>query len=345
VASRVDDTGALVLSEFAGAATELHEALQINPYDLDAFVEAARHALEMPAAEQKLRMSALRKTVHAGSASAWAAGFLAALEESPAPPAVASSDALSEAMLLAAAAPQLLLLLDYDGTLMEFSSSPRSAMPDLELYTLLGKLSRRPGTTVQVVSGRSRESLEDFLGALELGLHAEHGLWSRPSRGAPWVSRTPLPPPWLEAARKLMERVVRRTDGSFLEVKSGALAFHYRATEPQLGQRRISELRGALLGHALADGFELLEGSRVLEVRQKGINKGVVVPALLEAAPGALVLAMGDDRTDEALFGALPPEALSIHVGTGLSLARYRLPDVEAVRALLWKLVERTPGA
>ena len=184
VASHVEDTGVLVLSEFAGAATELHEALQINPYDLDAFVDATLRAIEMPADEQQLRMSALRKTVHAGAVATWAASFLAALAESPAAPLAAPFEALQKAMVGVAAAPRLLVVVDYDGTLVEFSSSPRAATPDQQLLTLLRRLTQRPGTSVHVVSGRSRESLEDFLGELDLGLHAEHGLWSRPQRTA-----------------------------------------------------------------------------------------------------------------------------------------------------------------
>jgi len=55
------------------------------------------------------------------------------------------------------------------------------------------------------------------------------------------------------------------------------------------------------------------------------------------------VLAMGDDVTDEALFAALPPGAVSIHVGSGQSVARYRLPGVRAARTLLKRLLERKP--
>jgi trehalose 6-phosphate synthase/phosphatase len=343
VASRVDDTGVLVLSEFAGASIELHEALQLNPYDLDALVDAMIRGIEMPLEEQQLRMGGLRATVHAGEVSAWAEKFLGALGESPAPPQAESSAALNRAMATLCAAPRLLVVLDYDGTLVEFASSPRAAAPDLELLTLLRQLTLRPGTSVHVVSGRSRESLEDFLGDLILGLHAEHGLWSRGEPSAEWHSKSPHSPPWLEPIRRVMQGVVRRTDGALLEVKSGALAFHYRATEPQLAARRLAELRGALASHPLAASFDVLEGSRVLEVRQSGINKGGVVPEILASAPGAAVLVLGDDPTDEALFAAFPGDAVTIHVGSGQSVARFRLPDTDEVRALLGKLLNKQP--
>ncbi len=341
VASRLDDSGVLVLSEFAGAATELHEALQINPYDLDMLAETIARALDMPLDEQQLRMSALRRTVHAGPVSIWASSFISALDESPLPPVVTPRVKLEEAFVQLCAAPSLLVALDYDGTLVDFTTSPRAATPDARLLALLEALTKRPGTRVHVVSGRSRESLEDFLGELDVGLHAEHGLWSRASRDGQWRSRTTLPPPWLEPIRRVVEHMVRRTDGALLEVKGGGLAFHYRATEPQLGQRRVAELRAALSAHELSDSFDLLDGSRVLEVRQRGINKGVVVPDLLASSPGAAVLALGDDRTDEDLFAAVPADGVTVHVGSGQSAARYHLPDVAAVRTFLRRFVEQ----
>lgn len=345
VASRVDDTGVLVLSEFAGAATELHEALQINPYDLDAFATAMLRAIDMSPFEQRLRMTGLRKTVHAGAVANWASSFIDALEQSPTEAHAQPSIALEQAMAIVTAAPRLLLVLDYDGTLVDFSTSPRTATPDAELLHILRQLSSRPGTSVHVVSGRSRESLEAFLGELEVGLHAEHGLWSRMEKKADWRSRRPLPPAWLEPVRKRMERLVRRTDGAVLEVKSGAIAFHYRATEPQLARRRVEELRVALRVDPQTEEFEVLEGSRVLEVRPRGVNKGSVVPELLASAPGATVLAVGDDRTDESLFAALPPGAVGVHVGGGQTLARYRVQGVAAVRLLLKRIADTVLAA
>ncbi len=291
-------------------------------------------------------MSGLRKTVHAGNVDQWAASFLDALEEeSPTAIHSAPSVALEQAMNIMAAAPRLLLVLDYDGTLVDFTQSPRIAAPDRELVDLLRRLSHRPGTSVHVVSGRARDSLEAFLGELDIGLHAEHGLWSRPERRAPWQARRPLPPLWLEPVKRRIERVVQRTDGALLEVKSGSLAFHYRATEPQLARRRLEELRLALRADPQAGEYEVLEGQRVFEVRPRGINKGAVIPDMLAAAPGAAVLAIGDDRTDESLFSALPPGAVGVHVGGGQSVARYRVQGVAVVRALLKRIADTVLAA
>src|SRR5439155_3971 len=83
------------------------------------------------------------------------------------------------------AAAHLLLLLDYDGTLVPHASVPELATADEPLLDLLRTLAARPRTAVHVVSGRSRESLERWLGRLPIGLHADHGFWSRPSGTIP----------------------------------------------------------------------------------------------------------------------------------------------------------------
>jgi trehalose 6-phosphate synthase/phosphatase len=86
---------------------------------------------------------------------------------------------------------------------------------------------------------------------------------------------------------------------------------------------------------------EILVGSRVLEIRPHGIHKGRIVPPLSpERLARTTILAVGDDRTDEDLFAALPPEAISIRIGPGNTRARFRLEGVAAVRALLQSLVE-----
>lgn len=80
IASRVDRTGVLVLSEFAGAAEQLDQALIVNPYDIDGLATAIERAIEMPADEQQRRMTALRRTVRRWDVHAWAERFIAALE-------------------------------------------------------------------------------------------------------------------------------------------------------------------------------------------------------------------------------------------------------------------------
>jgi trehalose 6-phosphate synthase/phosphatase len=85
-----------------------------------------------------------------------------------------------------------------------------------------------------------------------------------------------------------------------------------------------------------ANNIELLVGAKVLEIRPRGVHKGRVVPRILANVPAsAAVIAIGDDRTDEDVFAALPPSAHTVHVGSGNSRATYRLPDLGVARRLL----------
>lgn len=80
VAARDDEDGVLVLSELAGAAQELHEALIINPYDIDGFTDALIHAIEMPRDERRARMRAMRRVVAGRNVFSWASDILEGLE-------------------------------------------------------------------------------------------------------------------------------------------------------------------------------------------------------------------------------------------------------------------------
>jgi trehalose 6-phosphate synthase len=81
IASRVDNRGALMLSEFAGAAAELPEAYQVNPHDLDSLKDTLVRALEASPAENRARMRAMRRHVRAHDVRAWARAFLRALDQ------------------------------------------------------------------------------------------------------------------------------------------------------------------------------------------------------------------------------------------------------------------------
>jgi trehalose 6-phosphate synthase len=81
IASREDERGVLILSTFAGAALELTDALQVNPYDVQQMAAAIHRSLEMPEEEQATRMQHMRKTVREHNVFRWAASLLSDLTE------------------------------------------------------------------------------------------------------------------------------------------------------------------------------------------------------------------------------------------------------------------------
>jgi trehalose 6-phosphate synthase/phosphatase len=235
-------------------------------------------------------------------------------------------------------APELALLLDYDGTLVPFAPRPELAAPDEPLLALLGALAERPRTEVHLVSGRDRPTLERWFGHLRLGLHAEHGFWSRPAPDAPWRSLPDVPDDWKPRVRPLLERRARDLPGALVEEKSVSLGWHYRAAHDRAAALAAAGDLAARLRAELAGGpLELLEGDCVLEVRVRGVHKGRAVAALVASWPpgSKTAVAIGDDRTDEDMFAALPPGAFAVRVGDGPSSAALRLASPRHVRETL----------
>ena len=347
VASRTDGDGVLVLSEFAGAAWELPEALQVNPYDTDATAEVIFRALTMEPEERRARLAPLRERVATFDVHRWVSSFLEQLERVTDPAARALSPTAGEAALrdeLTAALEQndeLLLLLDYDGTLMPFTATPELARPDTALVHLLRSLAGRPDTEVHIVSGRGREALEQWIGSLPIWLHAEHGFWSRPPGQAEWTPAADIHASWREPVLAILRDITARTPGSLIEVKAVAIAWHYRMADLETGARRANELRIHLNQLLSNQPVEILAGNRVLEIRPYGVHKGrILAPMSSEREARSTILAIGDDRTDEDLFTSLPPDAISVKVGPGSTRARFRLESTSSVRALLQMLAE-----
>jgi len=251
----------------------------------------------------------------------------------------AASRTLAEEVAALTRAPRLILLLDYDGTLVPIASSPELAAPDDELLLLLGDLARRPGTALHIVSGRPRATLEEWFGGLPIGLWAEHGFWQRTARGD-WTAAADLPPDWLRQLRPMLDQFTRATPGSFVEEKAAAVAWHYRLADAKLGRRQAHELR-MLLGDALSNQpFEVLDGKKVIEIRLRGVNKSRAAAAVGDAAgPLPAILAIGDDQTDDDLFAALPRTAVTIAVGELRGRARFHIASPQDVRLLLRALL------
>jgi trehalose 6-phosphate synthase/phosphatase len=343
VATRDDEDGVLVLSEFAGAASELPEAMMVNPFDVEGTAEQIYNALTLAPEERRMRMRGLRKRVLSASVQQWAQRFLAAIEAvvKERAPRTASTPAtvLAELRRKLATSDELVLLLDYEGTLMPFAATPQLARPDGEVRHLLASLASRRGTEVHVMSGRDRETMAHWLGDLPLTLHAENGFWTRPARGEAHETDTITDVHWREAAREILRGFAERTPGALVEEKAVGLAFHYRAVDPDFGIQQANELRQDLLDMFSNAPVAVVAGDKVIEVRPQMVHKGRIVERVRERLPHALLVVMGDDDSDEDAFAALPEGAVSVHVGPGYSQARYRLLTIGDVRDVLHDLV------
>lgn len=345
VACRVNEDGVLVLSEFAGASWELGQAVMVNPYNVHQTAVALRQAILMPVEEQQKRMKPMRARVKEWDVKAWVRSFAAALDAAAAHPVDESTEVNPPTVAEVArmhSARKLHLLIDYDGTLVPFADRPELATPDEPLLELLAGLAAHPRLSVQLASGRPRALLEQWFGHLPVGLHAEHGVWSR-AMGGEWRANAVIRDGWKERIKPVLETFASHTPGAFVEEKEAALCFHYRLADLELGQRQSRELTLHLTTFLANLPVEVMPGNCIVEVRQHGVNKGIVLPAILASimtSPEEFVVAFGNDRTDEDLFAALPEHCLSIKVGPGNTVADRRLRDYVATREFLQDLRE-----
>jgi trehalose 6-phosphate synthase/phosphatase len=344
VATKCDNPGVLILSEMAGAAAELGEAIIVNPNDQDALVKALEDALALDETERAERSAHMCRRLKSYDIVRWANDFLSglsAIKETQRAREARSLDSTSRRAMLDAyaRARRRLLLLDYDGTLMPFRARVDRVAPDHEVRELLRALASDRRNRVVVLSGRIREQLEKWLGDLDVSLVAEHGAWMRNSHGE-WTALDDWQAAWKEEVRPILERYVTRVPGSFIEEKSFSLAWHYRAAESVLASARAAELQDALTKLTSSLDATVTQGSKVLEVRTSHIHKGRGVKVWLDRGPWDFVFEIGDDRTDEDGFAALPEDAFALKVGTAPSIAPRYVRGVSEARSLVREMAD-----
>jgi len=342
VAAKTDGHGVLILSEMAGAASELGEAISVNAHNKEAIVEAIKEALEMPADEQIGRNRLMQKRLSRYNFARWAGDFLdslTVLKHVQERMAVRKLGQTSRTKLLKdyKKAGKRLLLLDYDGTLVGFVGKPNEARPDKELLEMLRVLANDPANELVVISGRDKNTLSEWLGELDICLVAEHGAWIR-QRGGDWRATEPLRTDWQGAVRPILELYVDRTPGASIEEKDFSLVWHCRRTAPELANVRTQELRDAVMNLTENLDVGVFEGNGILEIKTVGINKGRATKTWLDKQEWDFILAAGDDYTDEDMFAALGKGAYSVKIGQSISSARFSVDSASEIRTLLREL-------
>ncbi|MGN6567651.1 MAG: bifunctional alpha,alpha-trehalose-phosphate synthase (UDP-forming)/trehalose-phosphatase, partial [Flavipsychrobacter sp.] len=180
VASNVHKHGVLILSESAGAARELKEAIQINPNDIEGFAVAISEGLVMPKEERSRRMLKMQQRVQQNDIHKWAQTMLANLngikdKRSANKCTIINPSIYHTLDVRYMYAQKRLLFLDYDGTLVPFTRRPEDAFPDTEVLRTLERLGNDIKNNVVVISGRDKATLDKWLGHLPLNIVAEHG--------------------------------------------------------------------------------------------------------------------------------------------------------------------------
>jgi trehalose 6-phosphate synthase/phosphatase len=344
VASKINAAGMLVLSEMTGAAQELGEAIIVNPNNQEDMINAIATALTMPYDEQQKRNSIMQKRLKRYDINRWVAEFLTRLSEAwtnqqENTQQVVTNKIVNNLLNSYSDSKRRLILLDYDGTLVPFADKPEKAIPTPEVLNTLKELSSSSSNEVVIISGRDRDTLTKWFKALDIAIIAEHGAWIK-KRSGETSTQEMLSNEWTKEIMPLLELYADRTPGAFVEEKTYSLAWHYRNAEPSLGSLRVNELKDDLMYLTSNLGLAVVDGKKVIEVKNALVNKGRIALEWLSKEHWDFILALGDDKTDEDLFEVLPGTAYSIKVGIGASKARYNLLSQHDVIPLLQKCIK-----
>ena len=343
VAAKRDKPGVLILSERAGAAIELTDALLVNPNSAEEISEAIATAVAMPVNEQMERLRHMQSLIAHQNVDKWATDYLEALRvihlrNRLLQQARIVPHHVREIEALYTQACSRLLILDYDGTLTPLRKQPEEAIPSQYVLDVLARLGEDTRNTVVVCSGRDRDTLDRWLGELPIRLAAEHGAFYK--ENGIWYGMAENETVWDKEVLAVMKHITNQTLGSRIEKKRTTLVWHYRNCDAWLADLREKQLINALMPLCTTLGLNIMRGNKVVEVKASNINKGTEALRLLHERAYAFVLAMGDDITDEDMFRVLPPEAITVHVGDFSQTARYTLSQQSDVVPFLHALAE-----
>ncbi len=344
VAAQLENDGVLILSEMAGAAEELQEALLVNPLDIESVAGALHRALSMPDDERRARMSALRDRVRANDVRAWVTRFVEAAETAiaRARATVASpADAVSRRLAgWLAQRPTVALFLDYDGTLTPLAPRPEAAILSEPARQILQQAARTPNLDTVIVSGRAVANVQELVAVPGLTYVGNHGFEIE----GPGISYRHDGVGRFRAAldAAAAELAALGLEGAHVERKEASVAYHIRdvaaAERPKVERqaRAVFKRRRlrVLLGKCVVEGQPPLEwdkGHAILHVLVR--RHGADWPSKVRA------MYLGDDTTDEDAFRSLRGIGRSIHVGSSApargTSADFHVPDPDAVLQLL----------
>jgi trehalose 6-phosphate synthase/phosphatase len=341
IACQRENAGLLILSEFAGAAEELFNAILVNPYDSAAVAGALTDALALPTEEKRNRILPMRERVMRYDARHWARSFIDDLMSGPISDARTVEADIREAReqvrQAVSAGKRIAFFLDYDGTLREIERDPRAARPNAGVETLLHRLGQQPNLDVTVISGRSQEDMEAFLGGHPFRLIAEHGAslrgpgkkeWERLDRNVNYA--------WKEELLPILRLYEQATPGSTIEEKHSSIVWHYRKADEDFGAWKAKQLTEELSALTANYPIKVRHGKRMVEVTAAENNKGAAVARVLEQNNNyEVALCAGDDLTDESMFEPSRPRLLTVKVGIGPTQARFRISDPATFRQFL----------
>lgn len=339
VASKPEEKGVLILSEFAGASEELEGSILVNPYDIEQFAECIKTALKMPEKEKVSRMAALRRLVSENNIHKW---IIDILNEIAAIAAVKNRrccylfDNMDE-VKKRVFNKDIFMFFDYDGTLTPIVEAPYKAVISDEMRSLIIKLKEH--VPVAVISGRALKDIKGRVGIEDIIYAGNHG-------AEIWDGRKTIISQESEESRHLLEEVLEKLKketsyikGVLIEDKGITASLHFR----NVNVRQVGDIFRIIekFSKEYGENYRFITGKKVFEIRPVNIwNKGDAVLWIVEnMGKHRFPVYIGDDITDEDAYRILKNRGLSISIG-GSANADYYIQNQEEVKDFITVLYE-----
>jgi trehalose 6-phosphate phosphatase len=228
----------------------------------------------------------------------------APLQEDSSPEDETSPDAVPVPRSLVPHLNECAILLDIDGTLLDFAPTPREVWVPPGLAKTLNRLRQRTSGALALVSGRSLNDIDLIFAPEQLPAVGGHGAEMRISGDSEAVA-THAPPMDKELKLRLAA-IARLSPGILLEDKGYSLALHYRLAPH--AEKAIYEAVSLIRADLPNAPIEVLPGKCVCEIKHSGFTKATGVLELMAHEPfrGRRPIFIGDDVTDETVFAIMP---------------------------------------
>ncbi|KAL9383461.1 hypothetical protein Peur_023784 [Populus x canadensis] len=298
VACQDSKKGVLILSEFAGAAQSLGAgAILVNPWNITEVADSIRQALTMSPEEREKRHRHNFVHVTTHTAQEWAETFVSELDDTvieaqlrtkQVPPALPEEDAISRYLQ----STNRLLILGFNATLTEPADTPGRRADQIkemelklhpELKEALTALCSDRKTTIVVLSGSDRKTLDDNFGEYDMWLAAEHGMFLRLTKGE-WMTTMPehLNMEWVDSVKHVFEYFTERTPRSHFERCETSLVWNYKYADVEFGRLQARDMLQHLWTGPISNAsVDVVQGNRSVEVRAVGVTKGAAIDRIL----------------------------------------------------------------
>ncbi len=352
VMSQNDDyPGVVLLSEFAGAHSTLSYAMSINPWNVTDTIMRMKDALHHPEIKRQKEMIAMKDFLTKYTSSDWAKIILRDLvtDTKKNETTMSLPDDGKFNWMLDLKGKKILFFCDLDGTLAPISPHPKDVKLPGNTIDLLQMISERKNCEFVVVSGRDKEFLEEqFIdNDFNFPLAACHGAYSFSPIDNRWHNLIPHDSTkWKGLVMEILDLYTLRTPESFIEDKGHAVTWHYRNSPREfadfLANKLFFELEEALTGQPVQVNW----GKKVIEVKSIHANKGYFVQSWIQGLSKKpdVVVAIGDDTTDEDMFSVLQDRKditpFCIKVGKEKTHAHYFIREQKSVNLFLENFLE-----